>query len=93
MQFAEVLVSVPAIMATTEWMKSVAGLSGRASQGVAVLVGILFAFLYGATIEPLAGEALVRYFAQGLICGLGASGFYDVTLKTRDPQAGGGSGV
>lgn len=71
------LLTAPAILALVNLLKNV-GLSGRWSALVAVALGVLI-----ACVEAYAPAEVVQTISQGLICGLGAAGLYDV--GTRQP--------
>lgn len=105
MEFAQVLVTVPAIAATVQWLKSVFNMSGRWCQLAAVLVGVLFSYLYMVSIYTFgsANDAsiLINFGVKGFMYGLAAAGFYDLasgSLKsqpadTREPETGAGANV
>lgn len=100
MEFAQVLVTVPAIAATVQWLKSAFNMSGRWCQLAAVLVGVLFSYLYMVSIYTFgsANDAsiLINFGVKGFMYGLAAAGFYDLasgSLKshpadTREPETG-----
>lgn len=84
MNITELLLTVPAITATVQWLKTL-GITGRASQLAAVLVGIAFSVLtllalYSGSLAQLASLNIwVRTISEGFLYGLCAAGFYDLT--------------
>lgn len=74
---AVTLLTAPAILALVNLVKSL-GLSGKWSALVAVVLGVAIACL-----QVYAPAEVVQTISQGLICGLGAAGLYDV--GTRQP--------
>lgn len=83
MNITELLLTVPAIAATVQWLKTL-GITGRASQLAAVLVGIAFSILtllalYSGSPSQLASLNIwVRTISEGFLYGLCAAGFYDL---------------
>ena len=69
------LLTAPAILALVNLTKSL-GLSGKWSALVAVALGVLI-----ACVEAYAPAEAVQTISQGLICGLGAAGLYDVGAR------------
>lgn len=83
MNITELLLTVPAITATVQWLKTL-GITGRASQLAAVLIGIAFSILtllalYSGSLAQLASLNIwVRTISEGFLYGLCAAGFYDL---------------
>lgn len=69
---AVTLLTAPAILALVNLVKAL-GLSGKWSALVAVVLGVAIACL-----QAYAPAEVVQTISQGLICGLGAAGLYDV---------------
>lgn len=95
MAITELLLTVPAITATVQWLKTL-GVSGRASQLAAVFVGIAFSILtllalYSGSLTQLASLNIwVRTISEGFLYGLCAAGFYDLAngnLKSTPTRA------
>lgn len=74
-EIAITLLSAPAILALVNLAKSL-GLSGKWSALVAVTLGVAIACL-----QAYAPAEVVQTISQGLICGLGAAGLYDVGAR------------
>lgn len=83
MNITELLLTVPAITATVQWLKTL-GINGRWSQAAAVLVGIAFSILtllalYSGSLTQLASLNIwARTISEGFLYGLCAAGFYDL---------------
>ena len=83
MNITELLLTVPAITATVQWLKTL-GVTGRASQLAAVLVGIAFSILtilalYSGSLTQLHSLNIwIRTICEGFLYGLCAAGFYDL---------------
>ena len=81
-ELAQLLLTVPAITATVQWLKTL-GVSGRASQLSAVIVGVLFALVtltttYSEQISTIPLSLWLQTSAQGFLYGLASAGFYDL---------------
>ena len=72
---AVTLLTAPAILALVNLVKNL-GLSGKWSALVAVTLGVAIACL-----QAYAPAEVVQTISQGLICGLGAAGLYDVGAR------------
>ena len=72
---AVTLLTAPAILALVNLVKNL-GLSGKWSALVAVVLGVAIACL-----QAYAPAEVVQTISQGLICGLGAAGLYDVGAR------------
>lgn len=82
-EVAQVLVSVPAIIAATEWLKAVdPKITGRKAQLFAVIFGMLFSLVKMFTlyyIDTFTIQLLMRELVEGFLYGLAAAGFYDIS--------------
>lgn len=91
MDFAQIIITVPAIAATVEWGKSTFNITGRWSQLTAVIIGIAFAALsLLITSDQLAALQLNDWLAavvKGFLHGLAAAGFYDLAAGKLKPTA------
>ncbi|XCB30278.1 hypothetical protein RQN30_02265 [Arcanobacterium hippocoleae] len=82
LELSQVLLTIPAITATVQWLKTL-GISGRASQLSAVIVGVLFALVtlittYSEQISNIPLSLWLQTSAQGFMHGLASAGFYDL---------------
>lgn len=93
LELSQLLLTIPAITATVQWLKTL-GVSGRASQLSAVIIGILFALVtlittYSEQVSSIPFSLWLQTSAQGFMYGLASAGFYDLAngnLKQATPR-------
>jgi len=81
--------AVPLISGIVQMLRS-AGLPARFSGLVAIVVGMILAtgsMLSDAELTLIQRPAIIEALGQGLMAGLGASGFYDVTKAATNRVA------